>query len=343
MATPDERDWTRRAFLESGLATGLVTGLAAGTIAESSFGSGEGTAPPIGPVTPLALHVRRRVLRFAHMTDIHLQPERGGDEGFAAALRHAQHSDRAVEMILSGGDLIMDGFEATEARTALQWDLFRRVVEAECHVPIEHTIGNHDIWGWNKSRSRTVGDENRWGKAWAREVLGLAHDHRTFVRSGWRFIVLDSVRPNGDGYLGYLGEAQLAWLRATLDADATSPTVIVSHIPLLTVTTLAGAKPEATNDLRVRGDLMHLDVQPVTALLRAHPNVKLCLSGHIHELDRIDYCGCSYVCGGAVSGAWWKGPHRGVPEGYGMVDLFDDGTFEFGYTPYGWNARPATE
>ena len=43
--------------------------------------------------------------------------------------------------------------------------------------------------------------------------------------------------------------------------------------------------------------------------------------------------------GGAVSGAWWKGPKDRCAEGYGLFDLFDDGTFKHQYVPYGWQAQ----
>jgi len=332
-----DRSVDRRAFLAAGVAVGLFgVGHAAAHPAPIAAWD---TALPRGDGVP-AIRSRKRQLRFAHMSDIHIQPERGAPEGFSMALRHAQHSDQGAEFIVTGGDLIMDGFEATEARTKRQWELFEGVLAGECRVPIEHCIGNHDIWGWHRSNSRTRGDEPRWGKAWARERLGLAADHRTFERAGWRFIVLDSVRPDGDGYRGYLGKEQLNWLKSELAANTAIPTVIVSHIPILSVTTLARSKPTADNTIAVSGGLLHMDVHLVTALLAEHPNVKLCLSGHIHQLDSIEYRGCLYVCDGAVSGAWWKGPHRGVDEGYGLIDLFDDGSVAWRYVTYGWTARP---
>jgi hypothetical protein len=42
-----------------------------------------------------------------------------------------------------------------------------------------------------------------------------------------------------------------------------------------------------------------------------------------------------------VSASWWKGNHQKVDEGYGVVDLFDDGSFEHAYVPYGWDAVKA--
>lgn len=79
---------------------------------------------------------------------------------------------------------------------------------------------------------------------------------------------------------------------------------------------------------------MHGDVQRIVRLLRQHPNVKLALSGHLHLTERLEYSGVTYVCGG-----WWKGPHHGTPEGYLLVDLYDDGSVENRYVAYGWKAR----
>ena len=56
-------------------------------------------------------------------------------------------------------------------------------------------------------------------------------------------------------------------------------------------------------------------------------------------IDRCTIDGVTYVCDGAVSGSWWKGPLQGVPEGFGVVDLRADGTFEHRYEPYGRAAR----
>ena len=47
---------------------------------------------------------RKRMLRFAHLTDIHVKPEKGAAKGMAAALRHAQSLEDPPEMIFTGGD-----------------------------------------------------------------------------------------------------------------------------------------------------------------------------------------------------------------------------------------------
>ena len=83
---------------------------------------------------------------------------------------------------------------------------------------------------------------------------------------------------------------------------------------------------------------MHANVMPIVELFRKH-NVRLCLSGHMHMIDRVAFRGITFICDGAVSGNWWKGAHLEFPEGYGVIDLYADGTFEHQYVTYGWVAE----
>ncbi len=84
---------------------------------------------------------------------------------------------------------------------------------------------------------------------------------------------------------------------------------------------------------------MHTDVARLRELFWKHPNVKLCLSGHLHLRERVEYNGVTYLCNGAVSGGWWKGDHQQTKAGYAVIDLFADGTFEDQYLPYGWQVK----
>jgi hypothetical protein len=58
----------------------------------------------------------------------------------------------------------------------------------------------------------------------------------------------------------------------------------------------------------------------------------------MHLLDRCETDGIAYICGGAVCANWWEGRRQKIDEGYGLVDLYDDGSFEYAYTPFGWKA-----
>ncbi|MDI1290349.1 MAG: twin-arginine translocation signal domain-containing protein, partial [bacterium] len=65
-----------------------------------------------------------KVLRFAHLTDSHVQPELRAGEGIAACLKHMMAQPEAVGMVMTGGDLIMDSFGQPRERTKTQWDLY---------------------------------------------------------------------------------------------------------------------------------------------------------------------------------------------------------------------------
>ena len=302
----------------------------------------------IGPAGALARRSKppagvKRALRLAHLTDMHVQPERRGAEGLAACLRHVQSQADAPELVLTGGDTVMDSFAQDEARTRLQWELWKKVLRSECRLPVESCLGNHDVWGWNKKNSRTTGDEALYGKRWAMDIFGVDSPYRSFDRAGWHFVVLDSTFPHGEGsYEGRLDEKQFAWLERDLKATpAQTPVLVLSHIPILSAAVFLIGENEKSGDWIVPRSYVHIDARRIKDLFYQHPNVKLCLSGHLHAVDRVDYLGVSYLCNGAVSGAWWRGKHYEHDAGYALIDLYDDGSFGGEYVTYGW--KPAKE
>ncbi len=283
----------------------------------------------------------RRSLRVAHLTDVHVQPERRASDGMIACLHHVQSLKDKPDLILTGGDSVFDSFEADDARAKLQWNLWTAALRNENAIPVRSVIGNHDIWGGNKAKSGTTGNETNYGKMRAVDMLNLSERYYAFDQGGWRFVMLDSVQPDGkDGYLAFLDEAQFDWLTATLrDTPVSMPVLVVSHVPIISLTPMLWAKQEQ-NQYRINMSLLHNDCVRIKDLFAGHPNVKLCLSGHVHLVDRCDYNGVTYLCNGAVCGNWWKGRHKDCDEGYGVIDLFDDGTFAHEYVQYGWKAEP---
>ena len=219
--------------------------------------------------------------------------------------------------------------------------MFTGIVRSHVSVPIEHTIGNHDVWGLDKTKSKTTGEECNWGKARAMEALGLKRPYHSFDRAGWHVIVLDSVMPWKDSYKGHLDARQFDWLAKDLArTDPKTPVLVLSHIPILSTTVFTANDVAATGDYQIPGGAMHLDWMPIRDLFKQHPNVRLCLSGHVHLLDRVDYNGVTYLCNGAVSGGWWKETNMGdCDAGYALIDLYDDGSFEHTYVTYGWTYR----
>ncbi|MDZ4658208.1 MAG: metallophosphoesterase [Bythopirellula sp.] len=285
---------------------------------------------------------RKRALRVAHLTDLHVQPELRATEGMATCLHHVQeHADRP-QLILTGGDSIMDSYDADDARTKLQWDIWHNVLQQDCSIPVRSAIGNHDIWGWNKPSSKTTGEEPNYGKLRSTEMLKLDNRYYTFDQGGWQFIVLDSTQhhpKDRSGYTAHLDEEQYDWLAQTLrDLPKAMPVLVLSHIPIISASALLWAE-QKQDAFQISCALMHTDAVKLKDLFAKHPNVKLCLSGHLHSLDRVDYNGVSYLCNGAVCGSWWKGRHKDCDEGYAVLDLYDDGSFENEYVKYGWKAE----
>ncbi len=289
---------------------------------------------------------RKRLLRVAPVTDIHVMPEFDAGKGLAACLQHLQGQADPPELILNGGDCIMDATRKNAYRTRTQWAVWQRIWKNECSLPAVHVLGNHDVWGWDKPRSGTTGDEPKWGKGWALDELGMTRPYHSFDRGGWHFIGLDTVHAldsaSPDVFTGRLDEEQFAWLQADLAAlDPKTPVLILSHIPIFAMVPIfnqpydLGPREHPVID---RSDML-TDYHRLKELFKKHRNVKACVSGHIHLVDRVDYLGVTYMCGGAVCGAWWKGSRFNECEpGYSLIDLYDDGSVEREYVAYAWEA-----
>ena len=319
---------TRRTVLAAGI-TGAATCLA---------------RPLASAATPAA--VGR--LRIAHLTDLHVQPERRAAEGLERCFAHVQslrdRGDDAADLIVTGGDTVMDCMETDAARTKLQWDLWQAVKSQACSLEVKSVIGNHDIWGWGRTKAGTTGQEPLYGKRLACERFGRALPYESFDRAGWHVVLLDSVFPHEESYVGRLDDAQWQWFEKDVAAvPAATPIVVFTHIPILSLYPLANTDPTPTGEgrpaLPVSGQLIHTDHRRFQQLFARHRNVKACVSGHLHIVESVTHDGVHYLCHGAVSGAWWKGLHRGTDFGYAVCDLFDDGTVRSHYVPYGWTAR----
>ncbi len=279
---------------------------------------------------------KKRTIRFAHLTDIHVEPKKNAPEGLVAALRHVQSLEDTPEMIITGGDNIMDCLGASDSWTGTQFKLLRRIFAKICHLPVKHCIGNHDVWGWDKENSKTTGEEALWGKKRAVHELELPNRYYSFDKEPWRFIILDSTYPDDSIYTAKLDEEQFEWLEKQLQSSKDFHICIISHIPILSVSAYLDGDNEKTGRWTLPDEWMHIDARRIKDLFYKHPNVRLCISGHMHLLDRAVYNDLTYICDGAVCGAWWDGDHYECDEGYGVFDLYDDGTFDHQYVTYGW-------
>lgn len=227
------------------------------------------------------------------------------------AIRHAMA--QRPDLALIGGDLVTESNAQTEARTRLQWDLYRAALR-ECTVPAYHAIGNHDAWGWNKAKSGTTGEEPLWGKRWFLEEFGQAKTYRSFDHGAWHFAIVDTLRYVPEGVDGFLDDEGMDWLKADLAATR-QPTLVMSPIPILSATPLAGGYDALAGSWKVDGHLMTRSSDAIRALFAANRHVKVALSGHTHLLDRVDYDGVPYLCGGGSVRRLVEGAARAVSAG----------------------------
>lgn len=305
---------SRRGLLAAGT-TGLLTVSTAGA-AEAAGG-------------------RSPVARLAHITDVHIMREREAADGAAAMLAH-MFGDEAwrPELILNTGDSVMGVDGGTTGAAAESQIAVWREVFGDCPVAVRSCLGNHDVWnGGGPTESIPISKK---GFALMTDVLGMPAPYYSFDHAGWHFISLNSVC-NWPSY-ATLSDEHFAWLMNDLEKTSL-PTVVLSHIPILSVTSqVYGDDTRKGNDNIVPGTWHHADCWAITEVFRRFPQVKLCLSGHMHTADHCIYRDVAYICGGAASGAWWNGSQYGFPPCYGRLDLFNDGTFHYDLVDYGWKA-----
>lgn len=295
--------WSRRDILIGG--PSLVAGMLAGSLTAS----GSESSPTTG-------------FRLAHLSDPHVLPGDVPERGFAQALKTAQ--ELGAQLIVNGGDSVYEALQGDQATAQTQWDCFHRILGQNCHVEVCHVVGNHDIYGWATQERRPE------AKAFTLEQLGLSKAYYALERGGWKIVVLDSVawdpsRPYG--YVARLDDEQFAWLENEL-ASTNLPCCIVSHIPILSACAYFDGPNEEGGDWRVPGQWMHLDARRLKTLFYQNRHVKLCMAGHIHLVDRLEYLGVTYLCNGAVCGNYWKGALQEFSPAFALLDLYPDGRFE---------------
>jgi len=290
--------------------------------------AGFGATAFVNPSALLATQVKKPPIRVAHLTDMHVKPGKDIEASVAKAMHHAQILVPEVDFIINGGDSIMDSLEADKEKTQIQWDLFTSILKKEISLPVYHCIGNHDIWGWFIKENKPE-KERQYGKVWVVETLQMKNRYYSFSKDKWHFIVLDSTQLNpAGGYIGKIDEEQLAWLQTELASVSKEKFIcIVSHIPILSICAgLFFDKTEANGDLKIQRNLMHSDFFALKKIFNNYPNIKVCISGHIHLQDELNYLGIKYYCNGAVSGNWWKGSFQEFAPAYAMLEFYADGT-----------------
>jgi 3',5'-cyclic AMP phosphodiesterase CpdA len=270
---------------------------------------------------------RKRVMKVAWMSDIHVKPTEAAETGMRKAIKHLQGSK--PDFVINGGDSIMDAMAADKAKTQAQWDVWHRIMNEENKLPVYHCIGNHDAWGW-QVKDESVKSDPLYDKAWVVKEHSMSNRYYSFTKDKWHFIVLDSAQENNGGYIARIDETQFAWLENELKiTPADKHICIVSHIPIISFcSAMFFEKNEANGDFKISRALLHVDNRRIKALFKQYANIKVCLSGHIHLQDEVEYNGIKYYCNGAVSGNWWSGAFQEFAPAYALFDFYNDGTVE---------------
>jgi Icc protein len=271
--------------------------------------------------------------RVAHLTDIHVESGKASEEGFKACLISVNNLTNKPNIIINGGDAIMnEALTFSQDKINHQWSLFKNILEKNNSLPIHHCIGNHDLCGWPNSISN-----EKESKDAAINHYDLTNAYYSITYDKWKFIVLDSIRAKSSipGYYAELDTQQMSWLIKELEVTPKETYIcIVSHVPILAVCPLFDSVMASHRN--IPKSVLHADSTELVTLFYKFPNIKACLSGHIHLIDHVNYLGIDYFCNGAVSGAWWKGKHHQFPPSYSIMNFYNDGKVSREIHYYNW-------
>lgn len=264
----------------------------------------------------------KKVLRIAHITDVHLTAGGNAPQRFVQCLQHIK--TLKIDFFLNGGDSIMaaDYGDITREKVNEQWKVWNESIKTISEYELHSCLGNHDMW-WAAPDKQ----DSMYGKDYVVKQLGIPKRYYSFDKKGWHFVILDS---NNSGTT--LDDEQRKWLEKDLESiPKGTPVICMSHYPILAVCT------------HVEGG-NHSDSKYVSDLFYKHKDKRInCLSGHMHLLDNAIYNNVHYYCNGAMSGYWWgegdkdsagKTYYKQTPPGYAILDLYEDGTLVNEYFPH---------
>jgi 3',5'-cyclic-AMP phosphodiesterase len=166
--------------------------------------------------------------------------------------------------VIIGGDLVSPDIapevkaktrELTVRDYENSYEIFQSLV-SRLNVPVHYVMGNHD----RRVPFRRV----------------IQHDpqptdqpyYYAFAAGHCRVCILDSLQPQKDG--GYLGHAQLAWLRKQLHQHAERPTLLVVHHQAVPV------------GIHILDRIMLLDAEDFWQVVHEVSNVCAVICGHVH-------------------------------------------------------------
>lgn len=283
---------------------------------------------------------QRDGFRFVFMPCVHLRRELRSPEGFAAALQAVRKLEPAPDFILTGGDMCHNMRDQTIAQSVEITDMFVKIFDENCKLPVHSCLGNHDLAAWNKGADSA--SDPRYGKNLTVQKLGMKDRYYSFERGGWHFVVLDYMRVSEPGkFTAEIDPEQLAWLGEDLARHKERPSLVVTHAPVVSAVELFSERARRTDEALAVPFGRVISNAPALLETAKQGNVRAFISGHLHLVERLDLLGHTFICSGSVSGHQWNGPRMATPEGFGIFDCHPNGAFDFHYHPYGWKAAPA--
>ncbi len=266
-------------------------------------------------------------LRFAFLTDIHLNKNNHGEglEGFKQALDKTK--EFGVDFIITGGDHVdvsgMSSNYISKEEADSLYTVLKQTLDSTGHTYYP-TIGNHDRY-WDKDKGNEFVNGDELFKKYFKE------SYYTFEAKGIRFFILNSVQSGGDtGYV--VGEEQIKWIQSELkDISTETPIVVSTHVPFYSL-----YYPLVENKY-VFVDVIS-NYKELLKTFETH-NLQMALQGHQHIHEEIKLQGVQFLTGGAVSASWWNGAFHGTEEGFLLVEIDNNNNFSWEYIDYEWDAK----
>jgi hypothetical protein len=194
-------------------------------------------------------------LHFVQISDSHIgfdkDPNHDATATFQAAIDRIKAMKQRPAFLLHTGDI-------THLSKAEQFDAAVQVASS-AGLPVHYVPGEHDWGGDDGALYLERFGKGTKGQGWY-----------SFDQDGVHFVALINVAGFKAGGFGTLGADQLAWLKDDLAGkSASTPIVVLAHIPLWTIDEGWGWKTE--------------DGDQALALLRRFGSVTV-LNGHIHQV-----------------------------------------------------------
>src|SRR6188768_416096 len=117
-----------------------------------------------GEIKPKNVSGKKRVVRIAHITDVHILDKKNAEICFERVLQAINAMTDKPDLIINTGDTVMDENKQTLETVALRWKIWNKITALN-KLPIKSALGNHDVWyGPDKTLDEQYKKDKRYGK-----------------------------------------------------------------------------------------------------------------------------------------------------------------------------------